>query len=228
MERLAIRLGYWSSVGIVVTFVVFTACFVAIALKPPLFIWTGLPDYITYVENNDQFFPNLARLMMLVFGPLYVLMLSSIHELLGGEKRHLARISLCFGAAFAVLTGINYYLQLSAVRISIQKGETQGLEQVLQANPYSAVAAINVLGWSLFFGLSSLFVAPVFEGSRLDNVVRIAFILNGIFCLLGGIGYALDIAALVFFTLNLGMGGAVLVAAAGLGILFRRAGESSS
>ena len=42
-------------------------------------------------------------------------------------------------------------------------------------------------------------------------------------CLLGGLGYVLDNAALVFFTLNFGMGGAVLGFSLGLAILFRRA-----
>mgnify|MGYP005855817565 CR=1 FL=1 len=228
MNRVSIRLGFWSALSIVATFLVFTVCFVAIPLTSPLFSWTNLPGYLAYVSNYDQFFQNLARFAMLLFGPLFVLLLSSIHDLAIGEKRILARIGLCFGVIFAALTSTNYFVQLSAVRLSILRGETQGLEQIVQANPLSAISAINVLGWSLFLGLSSLFVAPVFSESRLERIIKLSFLLNGIFCILGGIGYVLDIVVLVFLTLNFGMGGAVLVAAISLCILFRRMGDRLS
>lgn len=41
-------------------------------------------------------------------------------------------------------------------------------------------------------------------GLCLARVIRIAFLLNGIFCLLGGIGYVLE---KVFLAINFGMGG---------------------
>ena len=81
-----------------------------------------------------------------------------------------------------------------------------------------------MLGWSLGLGLSSLFVAPVFTGGGLLRVIRVAFTLNGIFCLLGGIGYVLGNIVLVFLAINVGMGGAVLVATVALSLLFKRMG----
>lgn len=225
IHRLAIRIGFWSAFSIAAAFVIFTVCLVAIPLTSPLFIWTNLVAYLAYVRNSQQVFQNLARVAMLVVGPLLVVLLSSIYELADDEKRLLARISLCFGVLFAALTDINYFVQLSAVRLSIVRGATQGLEQIVQANPISAIAAINMLGWSLFLGLASLFVAPVFYGSKLERVIRLSFLLNGICCLLGGIGYVFDSVVLVFLSLNFGMGGAVLVAAVSLCLLFKRMGQ---
>jgi hypothetical protein len=97
-----------------------------------------------------------------------------------------------------------------------------GLVQVVQANPGSAVSAVNMLGWSLFLGLSSLFVAPIFSGSRLALVIKLAFLSNGIFCLLGGIGYVFGWLLLLFLSINIGMGGAVMTATVALSILFAR------
>ena len=57
---------------------------------------------------------------------------------------------------------------------------------------------------------------------RLEKVMRIAFILNGIFCLTGGIGYALELRVLLFMTINLGMGAAVMVAMIALAVWFKR------
>lgn len=159
---------------------------------------------------------------MLVFGVSYVVLLTSILDFADPDRRILVRIAVCFGLAFAVSIGINYFLQISAVRLGILKGQTQGLEQFIQSNPISGVAAINMLGWTVFFALSSLFVAPVFTGGRLEKVIRSAFLVNGIICLLGGVGYVFDLAILIFFCMYLGMGAAVLVAVIPLCIMFRR------
>ena len=221
-SRMSIQLGFWSAFLIAIAFIIFTASFVAIALAPPLFIWTNLADYVAFTARHDQFFQHLARFTMLAFGPLFVLLLNSIHDYASEGDRILTRIGLCFGTAFAILTGINYFVQLSAVRLSLLKGEFQGLEQIIQANPNSAISAVNMLGWTLFLGLASLSISPVFKGSRLERAIGIAFLLNGVFCLLGGIGYVLDLTVLVFLTINFGMGGAVLVAAALMCVLFNR------
>lgn len=219
---LATALGFWAALGVVLTFVVFTVAFIAIPLTGPLFVWSSLPAYLAYVRSGHTFFQDLARWMMLLFGPLLVVLFASIHELASGERRLLAHIGLAFAVIFAALTGINYFVQLTAVRLAIQKDATAGLEQIVQANPISAVAAVNVLGWSVFFGLASLFVAPLFRGRGLLRFIGVCFWLNGAMCLLGGLGYMLDNAALVFVALNFGMGGAVLGFALGLTIFFHR------
>lgn len=220
INHLAIKLGYWSAISIVMTFAVFTVAFLAIPLTGPLFIWSSLADYLAYVRSGNTFFQDLARWMMLLFGPLVVVLFACIYELSTGDRRLLARIGLSFAVIFAALTAINYFVQLSAVRLAIQKDSTEGLEQIVQANPISAVAATNVLGWSLFLGLASLFMAPLFTGCRLQRFISICFLVNGTMCLLGGIGYVLDNVALVFLTLNFGMGGAVFGLAIGLAIFF--------
>ena len=217
-----IRLGFWSAFFIAVLFSVFTICFVAIALTPPLFTWTNLADYAAFVDQRSQIYQHIARFAMLLFGPLFLVLLNSIHEGAAVDKRLLTRTSICFGIGFAVLTGAHYFVQLSSVRLSLLRGELQGLEQVVQANPLSAMSAINMLGWTLFLGLSSLFLAPVFGGGRLERAIGVVFLLNAAFCLLGGVGYLLDLTVLIFLTINFGMGGAVLLAAILLCIWYRR------
>jgi hypothetical protein len=117
--------------------------------------------------------------------------------------------------------GTHYFTQISAVRINVLAGRTEGLEHFVQANPYSILSAINMLGWTVFLGLASLFLAPAFSGGRRERVIRWAFVLAGLFCLGGGIGYVWEVTWLVFVTVNLGMGRAVLVATAALALWFR-------
>ena len=223
---MAIRLGFWSACLMIAAFAVFTAAFIAIPLTGPLYVWGDLNGYLAYVRGGHTFRQDLARWMMLLFGPLTVILFACLHELAEGERRLPARIASAFAAIFAALTGINYFVQLTAVRLAVSRDVTQGLEQIVQANPLSAAAAVNVLGWSLFFGLASLFAAPLFSGKGLPLFIRVCFVVNGVMCLLGGLGYVLDNAALVFLTLNFGMGGAVLGFAIGLAVYFRRLGRA--
>lgn len=229
MSSLSLKLGLWSALLCALAFVVFTICFVAIAVTQPLFVWTNLADYVAAVQENNQLFKHVAQLAMLLFGPLFVLLLNSIHDLAREDVAHVAegsatltRAALVFGAIFATLSGIHYFIQLSTVRLNIASGELQGLEQWAQANPGAPLLAVNMLGFTLFLGLASLCVAPAFGVGRLQKVIRASFVANGLFCLLGGVGFVLQITWLVFVTINLGMGGALLVATVGLALFFRR------
>ncbi len=221
-SRLAIRLGFWSSLLAAAMFTAFIVCFVAVFLNPPLFVWTNFADYVASAKNNQQLFKSIAQLTMLLFAPLYVVLINSLHELAPAEKKTTTRLGLAFGLLFAALAGGFYFVQLSAVRVSVVHDHLGGLEQIVQANPYSALSALNMLGWTLFLGLSSLFIAPAFSGGRLASLIRWLFVINGVMCLLGGIGYALEITPLVFFTINFGMGGTVTILTIALCVWFKR------
>ena len=219
-DRTAARRGFWAALGAAFTFLVFIVCFAGLAVGRPLFFWTDLPSYIAFVRAYPSPLADIARLSMLVFAVLFVILLNSICDVAAVEHKSAARLALMFGLAFAVLTSAHYFIQVSTVRISVEKDTLTGLEQVLQANPYSAVAAMNMLGWTVFLGLASFFAAPVFGGSGLAKVIQYAFLANGIICLAGGIGYALESTAVVFITMNPLLGGAVLVITAGLSRFF--------
>lgn len=219
---LARKLGFWAAATAFLTFVVYTLCFTAILLSGPPLMWTSLADYLAYVDRYGGLFQPLAKFAMLLFGLSFVVLISCIHELTHGERRILTRIATSFGLLFAGAIGVHYFTQISAVRINVLAGRTGGLEHFVQANPYSILSAVNMLGWTVFLGLSSLFVAPVFSTGKWDRVIRWALTLTGLFCLGGGIGYVWEITWLVFVTITLGMGGAVLVATAALAFWFRK------
>ncbi len=227
MSQYAIRLGFWSATLCAATFIVFTGCFVAILSINPLFIWTTFEDWVAYNRQNSQFFKYTAQLMMLLFGPLFVVLVSSIYDYAREDKGIFARIALGFAIIFATLTGMHYFLQISVVRLNMGTGQLQGLEQFIQGNPTSALSGINMLGWTLFFGLASIFLAPIFTDGRLENVIRFALLANGIFVLLGMVGFIFQITIIVFVLMNLGMGAAVLSFTTALALLFHRLGNNN-
>jgi hypothetical protein len=204
------------------TFIIFTLCFAAILVVNPLFLWSDFNDWVRFSQENNQFFKHLAQLMMLLFGSLFVIVVNCIHDYTNEGKKVLSRIGLSFALLFAIATGIHYFLQISIVRLSLAAGQIEGLEQFIQANPYAAVAGINMLGWTLFLGLSCLFLAPVFDDGGLERVIRYALLANGIIVTLGGIGFIFDATILVFGTMNLGMGAALLILSIALAFWFKR------
>ena len=221
MNTLSYKIGYWSAVSLILAFGVWIICFTGIALTSPLFYWTNLQDYLVYEHTHSQFFQNTAKFFMLLFGPLYVLFINSFYEYATDNKKVLVRISLLFATAFAILSSLHYFVQLSAVRLNIMHGQTNGLEHFIQANPNSIMTSIDMLGWTLFLGLSSFFISPVFKGDRLNTVIRYAFIFNGISCVLAGIGFVFQIDILTFIFINMGVGGAIFTITIASGKLFK-------
>jgi hypothetical protein len=210
MKTLSYKIGFWASILLTVSFVVWIVCFIGIALTSPLFYWTNLTDYLNFVQKHSQVFQNTAKLFMLFLGPLYVLFINSFYDYAPDNKKALVRISLLFGTAFAILSSLHYFVQLSAVRLNTIHGQINGLEHFVQANPYSIMTSIDMLGWTLFLGLSSLFIFPIFTGDTLNKILRYAFIINGLSCMLAGIGYIFQIDVLTFLFINLGVGGAIM------------------
>lgn len=222
MNKTALKAGYWASVLAIGAFVAYIICYAAILLVNPLFIWTDFANYLTAVQTTNQIFKNLAMVFMIFYGACFVIQLCSIEEIAEGPKKYFARVGKLFALGFFTLISINYFVQISAVRMQIAVGRTNGLEQFVQANPISGMAAVNMLGWTIFFGLSSIFAALAFGTTKIERVIRIAFLANGIIMFTGAGGYLFNQTAVVFICLNLGMGAAVFLVTISLSKLFKR------
>jgi len=221
MNKNALNFGYWSAVIAALAFVAYTICFIAILLVNPVFIWTDFETYIKAAQTTNQTFKHIAMLFMILYGACFVIHLCSIEEIAESSKKYFARIAELFGIGFFALIGINYFIQISAVRMQINSGQTNGLEQFIQANPISGIAAVNMLGWTVFFGLSCIFAALVFGNTSTEKIIKYAFLAIGIMMFTSAVGYLFDIAVLIFLCMNIGMGAAVLTAEIYLSKLFK-------
>ena len=83
----------------------------------------------------------------------FVTMVSGLHELAAADKKIWAMIGLLFAAAFMIVSGINYFIQMTVVRQSVIAGQLEGLAQYIQLNPGSPMFALVILSWGLFQGL---------------------------------------------------------------------------
>lgn len=223
-NRISSQLGFWAAVLSAATFVTYTVAFVAIVLSGRFLTWTNLADYVTAVQQTNQFWKHLAQFSMLLFAPLFVVLLHSIHEGASPAKKPLSRIGISFGLVFAAFSSMHYFVQLTTVRLGVARGAVEGLEQFIQLRPNAAITAVNVLGSSLFLGLSSLFIAPIFSRGRLQRMIGVAFLVNGIVCLGSAVAYMLDSVVLFFFLITFGMGGTLMFLFVALALSFRRSG----
>ena len=222
MNRIALKAGYISSVIGIATFVLYTFCFIAILVVNPIFIWTNFENYIMSVQTTNQIFKHIAMFLMIVYGVCFLIQVCSISEFAVKAKKYFAKLAELFGIGFLTLISINYFVQLTTVRMQVYTGQTDGLEQFIQANPVSGMAAINMLGWTIFFGLSCLFAGLALGNTKIEKVIKYAFLSNGVMMFLGLIGYLFDISVVVFLCMNLGMGSAILIATIPLCYLFKK------
>ncbi len=210
MNTISYKAGYWSALLILICFFSWIVCFTGIAFSSPLFYWTNLQDYLLFERTYPQYFQLAAKAFMLLFGPVYVVLINSLYDLALPSRKTVARIALLFSLAFAICSCLHYFIQLSSVRINVEHGQIGGIEQFLQANPYSFMTAADMLGWTLFLGLSSLFAFAAIKKERTNKWLKISMLVNGISSLLGGIGYLFQLPLLTFIFINLGVGGAMI------------------
>jgi hypothetical protein len=221
MNKISARLGFWSALLMTVFFCIYTLLYITILVSFHIPKWTNIQDFASAI-NEPWFIPfTICQFMAFLTGPLFVLLINSIHDYAEPAKKTLSRSALCFAIVFTALSCVHYFVQLSTVRINITQNTLQGLEQFIQLNPGSVIASINILGWTVFLGLASFFISPVFSNRGLEKLIKWAFIINGIFCILGAIGYILNIFILYLLFFN-GMGAAIIVISIAISIFFKR------
>jgi hypothetical protein len=194
-SRLSSKIGFWSAVFLFVSGIVYAACFITMLLFYPGTAWNGVErfaaDYLTGWGTVLLIMQLIAFLQPIAF----VTLISGIYDVAAADKKIWARIGLLFAAAFMIVSGINYFIQMTVVRQSIIAGQLEGLGQYIQLNPGSPMFALVILSWGLFQGLASLAVVPIFGNGKLENALRwllVVYGLNGLMgtagCLLGNSG----------------------------------------
>jgi hypothetical protein len=163
------RLGFWSALflfGVGVAYIVTLAVGLATA---------GLTKPIVD--------PVLATMegLTLLSAPLAVVTMSAVYSRASTDYRICSLVALIFMAMMAAATMSVHFVELTALR---QMGSA-GL--AWPSVPY----ALELLAWDVFLGLSLLFAAPVFRGSRLEESVRVGMLVAGSLCIAGTSGPAL-------------------------------------
>ncbi|MHB8869085.1 MAG: hypothetical protein ACYC6T_02180 [Thermoleophilia bacterium] len=129
----------------------------------------------------------LAIAASLLLALSFLILVSAVHSLAQPLKRVWTQISLSFALVYAALLVWNYYLQLTVVRTNPSAYPWLSME----FTSASAFWSLEVIGYTLL-GLATLFMLPVLPHDRLGLAIRGSFLANGVFTVIGGVGYALS------------------------------------
>jgi hypothetical protein len=206
MNKIVLNTGLWSAIICLTSFIVWIISFIGIAMQSPLFYWTNLEDYIVYVNSNSQFFHYLAKSFMIIFSLAFMILAMVFYAFTIAERKIFVKIGIVFSIMFALVSSIHYFVQISSVRMAIAENGYSGLEHFLQSNPTSFLSSVNMLGWSLFLGLSNLFICIGLYPKTGTKGIRSGLLINAVSCIFGGIGYLFQVDLLTFVFMNLGIG----------------------
>ncbi|MEA3004568.1 MAG: hypothetical protein QOH81_3356 [Sphingomonadales bacterium] len=132
----------------------------------------------------------VLEVLILVLAPAMVALMATVHAWSPQESKALSLAALSFTAMLATITCSVHF---SILTLSGQPGlGGHALAGAMLAFKWpSVVYALDILAWDVFFALSMLFAALVFEGGGINRAIRISMAVSGVLALAGLSGVAL-------------------------------------
>ncbi len=146
--------------------------------------------------------------MMILYGCAYTVLVLCIGDRAPREKKVLASASALFALAFCITVGMAYFVQLTSTRSQLALGLTEGLQQFTQSYSLSFISAVNMLGWTVFYPLSSLFLVFLLEGSRPGRAAKWFSAAIAAAMFIGLTGYLTSNFWILLICMNFGLGAA--------------------
>ncbi len=144
---------------------------------------TALPDDVPYPFTSDVIaaqwpgdyvwmYP--AMLLMLLF----IALVASVHLYAPLKRRIFSLLGLCVASVAAAVLLIDYFVQVTVVPVSLEKGQLDGWAMLTMYNPNGVFIALEELGY-LLMSLALALLAFVFVGrNRVERAIRWVFLLN--------------------------------------------------
>lgn len=184
LRKNALLLCFWSSIAVAI----FTIGFIValpLTFFPNLVEWTGISAYAETFKPIQMFtvFPSI------LLASAYVIFTVSLHYYSENDKKIWSHLAIAFGLMYAIISTLNYLIQIITVIPSMENNQIDGLAAVVAGNSRSIFYAL--MASYLFMCISSLFIAFIFNNKdKEQKVIRIFFMGAGIagpLCLLGSV-----------------------------------------
>ena len=189
------KIGFYTAL---LTTVITVATFIVAYFTPPLSgpFCQNQPCYsYPYLDVVSRFprdylwmYPAIVLLIV------YMMLMTAVYYGSPENKKIYSHIGLFFAVSAAMILIADYFIQLSVVQPSLLKNETDGISLLSQYNPHGIFIVLEDLGYFIM-AIAFLFMAPVFHGTKLKNVIRWVFIAS----------FLLTVFAFVYFTVTHGI-----------------------
>lgn len=166
------RFGFWSAVATT-----------ALAVISFAFALTAVPDRVPYpftsriiVEQwpGDYLWMYPAMVLMVVF----VALVAAIHGYAPPTRKIFSLVGLCVASVAAAVLLMDYYVQVTVMQPSLEKGQLSGWAILTMYNPHGVFIALEEIGY-LLMSLVFLCLTAVFVRSdRLERSIRWLFSLS--------------------------------------------------
>ncbi len=129
----------------------------------------------------------ISNISGFILTSIFLIVILCIYSIAPEDKKILGHIGLSFAIIYATMISVNYFIQLTFVQFGAFNTDVFSIK-----NPQSMMMTIEVLGY-FFMGLSTLFIAPIFQSGKLEKAIRWLFVFNGVLGIGGAIGFALNL-----------------------------------
>ncbi len=113
-----------------------------------------------------------AMLLMLLF----VAFVASVHQYAPATRKIFSLLGLCLASIAAAVLLITYFIQVTVMQPSLEKGQLDGLAILTMYNPNGVFIALEELGYILM-SLALAVLAPVFlQKNKVERTIRWLFV----------------------------------------------------
>ena len=135
--------------------------------------------------SNPYF--TIMELLIIIIAPLLVLIMVTILKYASENYKIFAIIALIFMSIMATITSSVHFVILT-VKSHFDAINPVNSQIFFSFTWPSIVYALDILAWDVFFALSMIFAAFVFNNDRIEKIIKYFMLASGVLALLGIIG----------------------------------------
>lgn len=176
----------YRKIGRITCFMVFgLGLFYAVVTTIGLLSLKSAPDVI-----SDPYF-TIMEILSILIALLMTISIVAVHYYASPVDKVFSLTSVIFMSVAAGITSSVHFLILS-ISQSAEATQLTNFSFFFSFRWPSIVYALDILAWDLFFGLSMLFIAPVFKKDKFETNLKTLLIICGLLSLIGLIGVPLQ------------------------------------
>lgn len=170
--RLALRVGSWVALGISgLTVATFALAYMAGSDDSP---YPYSSDAIAGNWPREYLWMFPAMLLMLLF----IAFIASVHEYAPPTRKIFSLLGLCLAIIAAAVLLVAYFIQVTVMQPSLEKGQLDGWAILTMYNPNGVFIALEELGFILM-SLALAAISPVFmQKNKVERTIRWLFVLS--------------------------------------------------